>query len=57
MVKKTSNYIRNERWLQDARFLHKHMDLYLIDLLEKKQISAVLACIKNPQKWYQIVLY
>jgi hypothetical protein len=40
------------------------MDLYLIDLLEKKhlkkprkkQISAVLDCIKNPQKWYQNVL-
>ena len=57
MVKRTSNRIRNERWLQDARFLHKHMDLYLIDLLEKKQISVVLDCINNPQKWYQIVLY
>jgi hypothetical protein len=57
MVKRTSNRIRNERWLQDARFLHKHMDLYLIDLLEKKQISAVLDCIERPKKCYQIVLY
>jgi hypothetical protein len=33
------------------------MDLYLIDLLEKKQISAVLDCIERPKKCYQIVLY
>ena len=56
MVKRTSNRIRNERWLQDARFLHKHMDLYLIELLEKKEISVVLDCIANPKKYYQIVL-
>ena len=56
MVKRTSNRIRNERWLQDARFLNKQMDLYLIDLLEKKNISAVLDCIKTPKKCYQILL-
>ncbi len=56
MVKRTSNRIRNERWLQDARFLHKHMDLYLIELLEKKQISVVLDCVTKPKNYYQIVL-
>jgi hypothetical protein len=57
MVKRTLNRIRNERWLQDARFLNKHMDLYLIDLLEKKQISVVLDCIKKPRKYYHTMLY
>ena len=56
MVQKTSNRIRNQRWLHDARFIHKHMDLYLCDLLEKKKLSQVLDCIRNPKGLYQIVL-
>jgi hypothetical protein len=56
MVKRTSNRIRNERWLQDARFMHKHLDLHLVDLLEKKKISEVLEFIGNPKPLYDVVL-
>jgi hypothetical protein len=56
MVKRTSNRIRNERWLQDARFMHKHLDLHLVDLLEKKKTSEVLEFLRNPKHLYDVVL-
>ena len=56
MVQKTSNGIRNQRWLHDARFIQKHMDLYLCDLLEEKKLPLVLDYIRKPKSLYQVVL-
>ena len=56
MVQRTSNAIRNERWLHDARFMHKHMDLYLADLLVEEKISDVLDHIQRPHLLYKKVL-
>jgi hypothetical protein len=56
MVLKTFRAIRNERWLYDARFMQKHMDLYLIDLLQKKEVDKVLDYIDQPKRLYQTVL-
>jgi hypothetical protein len=57
MFKRTSNAVRNERWLHDSRFMHKHMDLYLADLLEMNKISEVLNLISKPQLLYILVLH
>ena len=57
MVAKTSNAIRNERWLHDARFMHKHMDLYLADLLVEEKPSDVLDYIQRPHFLYKDVLH
>ena len=56
MVAKTSNAIRNERWLHDARFMHKHLDLYLADLLVDENVSKVLNYIRRPHFLYKDVL-
>jgi hypothetical protein len=58
IVLKTFKGIRNERWLYDARFMQKHMDLYLIDLLlEDQQLDKVLDHIGNPKEFYAEVLH
>nr|CAH0113459.1 unnamed protein product [Daphnia galeata] len=57
MVLKIFKGIRNERWLYDARFMQKHMDLFLIDLLEDKQLDKVLDHIRNPKEFYAEVLH
>jgi hypothetical protein len=57
MVQKTFKGIRNERWLYDARFMQKHMDLYLIDLLEDELLDQVLDHIRNPKEFYAEVLH
>ena len=56
IMQKTINAIRNERWLHDARFMHKHMDLYLADLLVEGKISEVLDYIRRPHFLYKDVL-
>jgi ribosomal protein L12E/L44/L45/RPP1/RPP2 len=57
MVQKTFKGIRNERWLYDARFMQKHMDLHLIDLLEDKKVDEVLNKIRYPKRFYAEVLH
>ena len=57
MVQKTFQGIRNERWLYDARIMQKHMDLYLIDLLEDELLDQVLDHIGKPKKFYEEVLH
>ncbi len=57
MVQRTFQGIRNERWLYDARIMQKHMDLYLIDLLEKKKLDQVLDYLRYPQRFYADVLH
>jgi hypothetical protein len=57
MVQRTFQGIRNQRWLYDARFMQKHMDLHLIDLLERNELDQVLDCIRNPQTFYADVLH
>ena len=56
VVSNTYKIICNERWLYDARIMHKHMDLHLIDLLEKKKIDHVIEYLKHPQQLYTTVL-
>ena len=56
MVQKTSNAIRNERWLHDARFMHKHIDLFLADLLVEEKLESVLRYIQRPHFLYKDVL-
>lgn len=56
MVLRTCENIRSERWLHDSRYMRKHMDLHLVDLLEKEKISLVLALIYKPQPLYLKVL-
>ncbi|EFX76005.1 hypothetical protein DAPPUDRAFT_322835 [Daphnia pulex] len=56
MVAKTYRKISNERWIHEARIMHKHMDLYLIDLLEANQIDQVLDYIDDPKTFYTCVL-
>ena len=48
--------ITNKRWIYEARFMHKHLDLYLIDLLERDEVGKVLDYIKKPQELYRNVL-
>nr|CAH0102501.1 unnamed protein product [Daphnia galeata] len=57
MVQKTFEAIQNERYLIDARFMHKHMDLYLIDLLYQNEVDKVLNNIWDPKKFYADVLH
>ena len=57
MVAKTANSIRNERWLHDARLMHKHMDLYLADLLVEEKHWMVLDYLKYPKFLYNDVLH
>jgi hypothetical protein len=56
MVQKTFQGIRKERWLYDARFMQKHMDLHLIDLLGKEKINEALDNIRVPKAFYADVL-
>jgi hypothetical protein len=56
MVQKTLHGIRKKRWLNEARFMQKHMDLHLIDLLEDKKVDEVLDKIRDPEKFYAEVL-
>lgn len=56
MVLKTFKEIRNERWLYDARIMHKHMDLHLIDLLENQKVSEVLENIRESKRFFADVL-
>jgi hypothetical protein len=37
--------------------MHKHMDLHLIDLLEEKRIDQVLDYLRDPKRFYTIVLH
>jgi hypothetical protein len=57
MVQKTFQGIRKERWLYDARFMQKHMDLHLIDLLERNELDQVLDKIRYPKRFYAEVLH
>jgi hypothetical protein len=57
LVQKIFKGIRNERWLYDARIMQKHMDLYLIELLEDKQLDKVLVHLGNPKEFYAEVLH
>jgi|688.fasta_scaffold346530_2 hypothetical protein len=57
VVTRTFKIICNERWLFDARNMHKHMDLHLIDLLEEKRIDQVLDYLRDPKRFYTIVLH
>jgi hypothetical protein len=57
MIQKAFNVIRNRQWLFDARLMHKHLDLYLIDLLDEQKINEVLYCINQPQSFYAYVLH
>jgi hypothetical protein len=57
MIQKTFNVIRNRQWLFDARLMHKHLDLHLIDLLDEQKIDEVLDCINQPQRFYADVLH
>lgn len=56
MVLKTFKEIRDERWLYDARIMHTHMDLHLIDLLENQKVSEVLENISESKRFYADVL-
>ncbi|EFX65300.1 hypothetical protein DAPPUDRAFT_264900 [Daphnia pulex] len=56
MVTKTYRKICTERWIHEARIMHKYMDLHLIDLLEENQIDQVLDYIKDPKHFYACVL-
>ncbi|XP_046636048.1 uncharacterized protein LOC124314746 [Daphnia pulicaria] len=56
MVQKTLHGIRKKRWLNEARFIQKHMDLHLIDLLEKKKLNEALDNISFPKRFYAEVL-
>ena len=57
MVQKTFKGIRNERWLYDARIMQKHMDLFLIELLEDELLDKVLDHLGNPKEFYAVVLH
>jgi hypothetical protein len=57
MVAKTYRKICNERWIHEARIMHKYMDLYLIDLLEDNQIDQVLDYLRYPKILYACVLH
>jgi hypothetical protein len=57
MIQKAFNVIRNRQWLFDARLMHKHLDLYLIDLLDEQKINEVLDKIYQPQSFYADVLH
>ena len=56
MLQATVNRIRNCLWLHDARLMHKHMDLYLCELLEDRKLQKVLEHIRLPKGLYEIVL-
>jgi hypothetical protein len=57
MIQKAFNIIRDQRWLFDARFMNKHIDLQLIELLDEQKVLEVLCCIKKPQTLYANVLH
>lgn len=57
MIQSTLKRVRNERWLYDARFMSKYMDLYLIELLEEDDIFKALDYIREPKGFYEDVLY
>ncbi len=58
MVQKIFLKIRNERWLHhDARYMQKHMDLHLINLLEDEKLGEALDNIRNPKTFYANVLH
>ena len=58
MVQKIFLKIRNERWLHhDARYMQKHMDLHLINLLEEEKLNEALYNIRNPKTLYEDVLH
>jgi hypothetical protein len=46
-----------EKVLFDARIMHTHTDLHLIDLLEKNKIVQVLDYLEYPREFYGIVLH
>ena len=56
MIQITVNAIRNERWMHDARIMHKHIDLHLISLLEDNELDKVLNYLHKPAGIYDIVL-
>ncbi len=57
IIQKAFNIIRNRQWLFNARLMHKHMDLHLIDLLDEQKIDEVLYCINKPRVFYKDVLH
>jgi hypothetical protein len=57
MIQKAFNIIRDQRWLFDARLMHKHLDLHLLNLLDEQKVLEVLDCIRNPQILYANVLH
>ena len=57
MIQRTSNAIRNERWLHDARYMHKHIDLFLAGQLKEEKVSEVLEYIREPHSLYVEVLH
>jgi hypothetical protein len=58
MVQKIFLKIRNERWLHhDARYMQKHMDLHLINLLEDEKLNKALDNIRDPKTLYNDVLH
>ena len=58
LVQRTSNAIRNERWLYDAKIMHKHIDLFLADMLmeKKRDIKEILQFVLQPRFLYGDVL-
>lgn len=57
LVQKTFEAIRNERYLNDARIMQKHMDLHLINFLEEDKLNEALDNIWDPKKFYADVLH
>ncbi len=57
MVQRTFQGIQNEHWLCHARIMQKHMDLHLINLLERNQLDQVLDYLCYPQRFYADVLH
>lgn len=56
MIYLTTYAIRNEKWLNNGKFMQNHIDLYLIELLEDDKLQEVLNLIANLQKLYREVL-
>ena len=56
IVYKTAMRIRQKQWLHDAKLLRKHIDLHLIQLLDKDDVHAVLFLVRSPQKMYNEVM-
>ena len=60
MIEKTANGIKNEKWLNDARLMHKFMDLLIANTLmyqqDQDRIQKIIYWIDHPKEFHNRIL-